>query len=504
MKHRILVINPGSTSTKIAVFEGKEKLFDTTLRYSTEELTSFGWVMEQVDFRRATIEKALADNNIDPDSLDAICARGGQVPYCAAGTYRVGQAMVDFMYTRRQGAHASNLGCVLALLLAKPLGIPAYIVDPVMVDEMDDVARVSGLPELPRKMQGHALNCRAMAIRCADEVLHKPLADCRLIVLHLGGGGSCRLFVDGRMVDCVRDDEWMFAPERFGGAAMQDVVTLCYSGKYTESEMMGFVRGKGGLVAHLGTSNAIEVEKRIEEGDSHAKLVYDGMLYSNVRAIGALAAAADGKIDPTQIYHTFPDRREGSKSSLILKRTKTKKSNRILYMTKPLKEELLAWLEKMKQDEQNAPEKYSNCGQLFRLPDGLPIAPDVLTKWYRQWRAEHPEFEKIVFHGLRHSSATYQLLQSGGDFKSVQGNTGHATATVLMDTYAHTQDKPRLELTEKIEADFYTQDVAGAKPQEPPENKTPVATKITGKMILEAIRQMDAEERRELTRVLFA
>ena len=222
------------------------------------------------------------------------------------------------------------------------------------------------------------------------------------------------------------------------------------------------------------------------------------------KALQRADKVALSKIDPTQIYHTFPDRREGSKSSLILKRTKTKKSNRILYMTKPLKEELLAWLEKMKQDEQNAPEKYSNCGQLFRLPDGLPIAPDVLTKWYRQWRAEHPEFEKIVFHGLRHSSATYQLLQSGGDFKSVQGNTGHATATVLMDTYAHTQDKPRLELTEKIEADFYTQDVAGAKPQEPPENKTPAATKITGKMILEAIRQMDAEERRELTRVLFA
>ena len=250
------------------------------------------------------------------------------------------------------------------------------------------------------------------------------------------------------------------------------------------------------------------------------------------KALQRADKVALSKIDPTQIYHTFPDRREGSKSSLILKRTKTKKSNRILYMTKPLKEELLAWLEKMKQDEQSAPEKYSNCGQLFRLPDGLPIAPDVLTKcnadslrnqpaqkcvltheyrvvclsrpWHRMWRAEHPEFEKIVFHGLRHSSATYQLLQSGGDFKSVQGNTGHATATVLMDTYAHTQDKPRLELTEKIEADFYSQDVADAKPQEPPENKTPVATKITGKMILEAIRQMDAEERRELTRVLFA
>ena len=173
-------------------------------------------------------------------------------------------------------------------------------------------------------------------------------------------------------------------------------------------------------------------------------------------------------------------------------------------MTKPLKEELLAWLEKMKQDEQSAPEKYSNCGQLFRLPDGLPIAPDVLTKWYRMWRAEHSEFEKIVFHGLRHSSATYQLLQSGGNIKAVQGNTGHATTGILMDTYAHTQDKPRLELTEKIEANFYSQDLTPAAPQQPPESKQPAATKITGKAILEAIRLMDADERRELTRALFA
>ena len=222
------------------------------------------------------------------------------------------------------------------------------------------------------------------------------------------------------------------------------------------------------------------------------------------KALQRADKVALSKLAPTQIYHTFPDRREGSKSSLILKRTKTKKSSRTLYLTKPLKEELLAWLEKLRQDELAMDGRYRNCGQLFRLPNGMPVAPEALSKWYRAWRAEHPEFEKIVFHGLRHSSATYQLLQSGGDFKSVQGNTGHATATVLMDTYAHTQDKPRLELTEKIEADFYSQDVAGAKPQEPPENKTPVATKITGKMILEAIRQMDAEERRELTRVLFA
>ena len=145
------------------------------------------------------------------------------------------------------------------------------------------------------------------------------------------------------------------------------------------------------------------------------------------------------KLDPNQVYHTFPDRREGSKSSLIL------------------------------------------------LPDGLPIAPELLTKWYRQWRSAHPEFEQIVFHGLRHSSATYQLLQSDGDFKSVQGNTGHATASVLMDTYAHTQDKPRLELTEKIEANFYSQDLTPAAPQ-PRQNEKPAATKISGKEILEAIR----------------
>ena len=218
------------------------------------------------------------------------------------------------------------------------------------------------------------------------------------------------------------------------------------------------------------------------------------------KALQRADKVALSKIDPTQIYHTFPDRREGSKSSLILKRTKTKKSNRILYMTKPLKEELLAWLEKMKQDEQSAPEKYSNCGQLFRLPDGLPIAPDVLTKWYRMWRAEHPEFEKIVFHGLRHSSATYQLLQSGGNIKAVQGNTG-----ILMDTYAHTQDKPRLELAEKLEADFYSQDIGSPKSGSVPvKENLPDSIQITPEGMLKVVRQMNPEQRREFTRLLFA
>ena len=200
------------------------------------------------------------------------------------------------------------------------------------------------------------------------------------------------------------------------------------------------------------------------------------------------------KLDPNQVYHTFPDRRAGSKSSLILKKPKTKKSNRILYMTKPLKAELLAWLEKLKQDEQNAPEKYSNCGQLFRLSDGLPIAPELLTKWYRLWRAEHLEFEQIVFHGLRHSSATYQLMISGGDVKAVQGTTGHATADMLVNTYAHIQQSSRVELGRKFEEGFY------AKQESPSPQAVPAAGEPTISMtaLLELLKNADPEVKAQL------
>ena len=200
------------------------------------------------------------------------------------------------------------------------------------------------------------------------------------------------------------------------------------------------------------------------------------------------------KLDPNQVYHTFPDRRAGSKSSLILKKPKTKKSNRILYMTKPLKAELLAWLEKLKQDEQNAPEKYSNCGQLFRLSDGLPIAPELLTKSYRLWRAEHPEFEQIVFHGLRHSSATYQLMISGGNVKAVQGTTGHATADMLVNTYAHIQQSSRVELGRKFEEGFY------AKQESPSPQAVPAAGEPTISMtaLLELLKNADPEVKAQL------
>lgn len=297
MNYRILVINPGSTSTKTGVFDGAKCIFQKTLRHSVDELSAFGSVMEQAAFRRSMVEQTLAEQGISPTTLDAVCARGGQVPACPSGAFVVDRQMCDYMYTIRQGAHASNLGCVIALEIAQAQNIPAYVYDPVAVDEMTPISRITGMPMLSRVMLGHALNCRAMAIRCADEVMHKPLEECRFIVLHLGGGASVRLFIGGKMVDGLRDDELLFAPERSGGQDCQSLIHLCFSGQYTEKELMKYVRGGGGLKAHLGTSDVREVESRIAAGDEKARLVYDAMLYGAAKSIGALAAAADGRID---------------------------------------------------------------------------------------------------------------------------------------------------------------------------------------------------------------
>ena len=271
MEYCILVINPGSTSTKIAVFQGEKVLLQQNIRHSGEELAPYTAIMDQAPFRLRCVEQALA--GFDLTRLDAVCARGGMLPACPSGAFAVDQDMIGYLSAITQGAHASNLGCVMARDLAEPLHIPAYVYDPVAVDEMPPMARITGIPELPRRMMGHALNTRAMAIRCAETVLHKPFDQCRLIVLHLGGGASVRLFIGGKMVDNVRDDELLFAPERSGGIAAEQLVKLCYSGKYDRGQMMKLVRGKSGLLAHLGTSDAMEVERRIAAGE--AENIYD-------------------------------------------------------------------------------------------------------------------------------------------------------------------------------------------------------------------------------------
>lgn len=297
MGYLILVINPGSTSTKIAVFDGDKPVLQETIRHTRQELESFAYITDQADFRRNLVEGMLRKHWFDGHTLDAVCARGGQMPPCPSGAFVIDEQMVTYMQSIVQGAHASNLGCIIAKHIADAYHIPAYVYDPVGVDEMEPVARITGMPMLNRWMMGHTLNTRAMALRCAKERMHKPLEQCRFIVLHLGGGASVRLFIGGKMVDDVRDDELLFAPERSGGQDCQSLIRLCFSGAYTESQLMQYVRGGGGLVAHLGTGDAQEVERMIQSGNERAKLIYDAMLYGAAKSIGALAAAAEGRID---------------------------------------------------------------------------------------------------------------------------------------------------------------------------------------------------------------
>ena len=205
------------------------------------------------------------------------------------------------------------------------------------------------------------------------------------------------------------------------------------------------------------------------------------------------------------ILQEFEDKREGSTTTLVLKKTKTASSNRTIFMTTVLKEELKHWLKRLEMDEAVDPERYRNSGMLLRLPNGLAVEPILIRKKFIKWQDEHPEFTRIVFHGLRHSSATYQLIESGGNIKAVQGNTGHATTGILMDTYAHTQDKPRLELAEKLEADFYSQDIGSPKSGSVPvKENLPDSIQITPEGMLKVVRQMSPEQRREFTRLLFA
>ncbi len=295
--HRILVINPGSTSTKIAVFDDLKKILSETIRHKDEELAPFSWVMDQVDFRRQTIENVLSDNSIALSTLTCVMARGGQLPPVGSGAYTVDQDMVDYMYTIEQGAHVSNAACVIAFRIASDLNIPSYVYDPVALDELEPIARITGLPELPKQSRGHALNSRAMAHRCAKEVLNKPFEDCTIIVCHLGGGCSTWLFNNGRAIDMLSDDDAGFCPERSGRMQGMPLIKLCFSGKYDMLTLSKKVRGNGGLKAHLGTSDAIEVEKRIEAGDEKAKLVYDAFSYGMAKGIGELAVAVSGKVD---------------------------------------------------------------------------------------------------------------------------------------------------------------------------------------------------------------
>jgi butyrate kinase len=283
--HRLLVINPGSTSTKVAVYEDEQPLFIETIRHSTEELAAFAHVLDQYDFRLARVLDLVKERGISLSSLSAVVGRGGLLRPIPSGTYRVNDRMVARLSERgKEREHASNLGGLLAEEIATRVGVPAYIVDPVCVDEFDDIARISGLPEIERKSLSHALNLKAVTRRAARD-LGRSYPELSLVVVHLGGGISVTAHREGRMVDVNQalDGTGPFAPERAGGLPVGDVVRMCFGVTpfedydLTYDDMFKKLAGWGGLVAHLGTNSAVEVERRIAQGDAHARLIYEAM-----------------------------------------------------------------------------------------------------------------------------------------------------------------------------------------------------------------------------------
>ena len=292
-----LIINPGSTSTKLGIFEDETLVSEETLRHTTEEIAQFEKIVDQVDFRKAMILDFLKDKGEDISSFNVIVGRGGLLKPIPSGTYTVTDKLIEDLKIGVGGEHASNLGGILAKGIADEIGVPSYIVDPVVVDELDDVARISGVPELPRVSIFHALNQKAVAKRYAKEV-GKNYADLNLIVVHMGGGVSVGAHRDGKVVDVFNalSGDGAFSPERAGAVPPGALVEMCFSGKYTQAEVKKKLIGNGGFNAYLGTNDARDVLK-MSETDSKAKLVYDAFIYQVCKDIGAQAAVLKGKVD---------------------------------------------------------------------------------------------------------------------------------------------------------------------------------------------------------------
>ncbi|MDU4891164.1 MAG: butyrate kinase [Clostridium sp.] len=298
MAFKQLIINPGSTSTKIGVYYDNDSVLVETLRHSADEIGNFKGIYDQLSFRENVILKVLKERNIRIEELDAVVGRGGLLKPIEGGTYQVNDVMLADLKSGVQGQHASNLGGIIAKGIADGLKIPAFIVDPVVVDEMDDIARVSGMPEIERKSIFHALNQKAIAKKYAKETGNE-YEKLNLIVVHLGGGISVGAHKLGRVVDVnnALDGEGPFSPERAGGLPVGDLVNLCFSGRYTKEEMKKKINGKGGMVAYLGTNDARKAQEKADEGDKKAQLVVDAMAYQVSKEIGKCAAVLQGKVD---------------------------------------------------------------------------------------------------------------------------------------------------------------------------------------------------------------
>jgi butyrate kinase len=301
--YRILVVNPGSVSTKFAVYGNERAELVRNLRHSDEEMAQFQGrpVLEQRDFRLSLMERELIDAGYTPEQFHAVAGRGGLLRPLASGTYRVNDLMLEELRLAARGNHASNLGAVLASAFAQQAKVEAFIVDPVSVDERPPHARLSGSSELERIGLSHALNSKAIAKRYAREQL-RSYDDLRLVVAHLGSGFCVSAHMGGKMVDMNNArEEGAFAAERSGTLPALALVRLCYSGTHTQKQAESLVFGEGGLYSYLGTKDLAEVERRVAAGDAKAALVFDAMIYQIAKDIGAMATVLHGRIDAVLI-----------------------------------------------------------------------------------------------------------------------------------------------------------------------------------------------------------
>ena len=298
MAIKSLIINPGSTSTKIGVFEDETLLFEETLRHSTEEISQYATIFDQKDFRKKIITDLLKEKNFDVNTLNMVVGRGGMLKPIPGGTYAVTDDLLEDLKVGVQGQHASNLGGILAREIADSIGVPSYIVDPVVVDELSPAARYSGMAEIPRGSIFHALNQKAVAKRYAAEI-GKPYESLRLVVVHMGGGVSVGAHEDGKVVDVFSafDGDGAFSPERAGGVPCGALVKLCFSGKYTEKEVYSKLIGKGGFNAYCGTNDMRDVEKMVQDGDKKAAEVREAFITQVAKDIGSMACVLKGKVD---------------------------------------------------------------------------------------------------------------------------------------------------------------------------------------------------------------
>ena len=297
MAIKSLIINPGSTSTKIGVFEDETLLFEETLRHSTEEIAQYASIVDQKDFRKEIITNLLASKDFDINSLNVVVGRGGMLKPIPGGTYAVTDELLADLKVGVQGQHASNLGGILAKEIGDSIGVPSYIVDPVVVDELMPVARYSGVPEFPRVSIFHALNQKAVAKRYAKEQ-GVPYESLNLIVVHMGGGVSVGAHEKGRVIDVFNalDGDGAFSPERAGGVPSGALIKMCFSGKYSEKEVYSKIVGKGGFNAYLGTNDMRNVSKMAEE-DPKAAEIKGAFLLQVSKDIGSMACVLKGKVD---------------------------------------------------------------------------------------------------------------------------------------------------------------------------------------------------------------